>query len=84
MSYTYGIRELFWFGRSSCDGHSKGDVTGGDFYCSETQWITKKGWEQLLRQFVTASARDLGAETLMSVLWLFIPNYENHGEIMNI
>jgi hypothetical protein len=37
ISYQYGIRELFWYGRSSCHKHQSADGSvGGDFLCHET------------------------------------------------
>jgi hypothetical protein len=34
ISYQYGLRELFWYGRSSCHAHVSADGTiGGDFLC---------------------------------------------------
>lgn len=85
ISYQYGIRELFWYGRSSCHAHESPDgSTGGDFLCHETQWVTSRGWETMLRQFVSATAADMTQAPIANVLWIFIPNYERNGEIMSI
>jgi len=46
-STNYGLRELFWFGRSSCK-----DPEG--FFCKDqdkTPWITTDGWNELLRGY---------------------------------
>ena len=39
----YGIKQLFWFGRSNCR------VVNGDFYCDRGNWITNDGWDEKLR-----------------------------------
>jgi hypothetical protein len=34
ISAEYGLRELFWFGRSNCK------KSNGDFYCDEKPWVS--------------------------------------------
>lgn len=44
-----GLRELFWFGRSSCKSSNDSSP-----FCNQegVTWITQEGWEEKLRQFV--------------------------------
>lgn len=44
FSSEYGLRQLFWFGRSNCDA-----VEGAGFDCERGNWITKLGWNEKLR-----------------------------------
>ena len=44
-----GLRELFWFGRSSCTAPD-----GTKSFCKNDNWVTKEGWEEKLRHFVVA------------------------------
>lgn len=43
FSSEYGLREIFWFGRSSCV------EAKGTFYCNEGKWSSTEGWHELLR-----------------------------------
>jgi len=38
ISFNYGLKKLFWFGRSNCR------VINGDFHCERGEWISKEGW----------------------------------------
>ena len=49
FSSEYGLREIFWFGRSSCK------QSNGDFYCDLGNWTTQEGWHELLRQYSNSS-----------------------------
>jgi hypothetical protein len=40
FSAQYGLKKLFWFGRSSCDN------LDGDFSCNKVNWIKKGGWDE--------------------------------------
>jgi hypothetical protein len=42
-SPDYGIRQIFWFGRSNCAS------INGNFKCTDGTWLTSKGWDELLR-----------------------------------
>jgi hypothetical protein len=51
FSSEYGLREIFWFGRSNCK------QLEGSFYCDDTEgitdeWITENGWNNLLRNYI--------------------------------
>jgi len=39
LSVQFGLKKLFWFGRSNCQS------VGGDFMCDDGNWITKEGWQ---------------------------------------
>ena len=43
ISFSYGLKKLFWFGRSNCR------EVGGDFMCEKGDWISKDGWQEMLR-----------------------------------
>lgn len=43
FSSEYGIRQLFWFGRSNCAAVS------GNFYCNYGPWIDADGWQEKMR-----------------------------------
>jgi hypothetical protein len=49
ISYQYGLKKLFWFGRSNCN------LVNGDFECDRNNWISKGGWQEMLRQFVSST-----------------------------
>lgn len=55
FSGIYSLREIFWFGRSSCT-----DLNG--FFCSNNhdQWITKEGWYALLRGLADDDGENTG------------------------
>ena len=51
VSHQYGLRKLFWFGRSNCN------EIEGKFYCNEKKdWMTAEGWEEALRNFINAAS----------------------------
>lgn len=81
--FQYGIRQVFWFGRSNCN------EIGGQFHCDDrVNWLTDDGWQSLLRGYVSATGLTDGIEAGMkSVLWMYIPNFSTNGgmsEIRNI
>lgn len=43
FSSEYGLRKIFWYGRSDCNNIK------GDFYCNRSNWVTEDGWNELLR-----------------------------------
>lgn len=51
FSVDYFLRELFWFGRSSCTDENHG------FFCHVTkdEWMTEEGWYEILRGAIRAS-----------------------------
>ena len=67
-SYVYGLENLFWFGRSSC-------TASNDIFCKEKGWMTEAGWEETLRQFVTASRSNEREAPDKSVLWIHVPDW---------
>ena len=77
-----GLRELFWFGRSSCE--SIDDEKPSPF-CNSPTWITPDGWEEKLRQFVL-SHRGSEGETELSkrLLWLYVPDFNKNGALNTI
>ena len=45
----YSLREVFWFGRSSCNGSD-------DVFCENgSSWVDKEGWYQILRGLAKSS-----------------------------
>lgn len=79
FSSEYGLRSLFWFGRSNCK------KVKGEFFCdSKGDWINEEGWQEKLRQFVNA-ARGVETDELdRSVLWIYIPDYTKNGTMQSI
>ena len=69
VSHQYGMRKLFWFGRSNCD------KIGGDFECKGQPLITEEGWEESLRQFISAARGNEREVLSKKVLWLHGPSY---------
>jgi hypothetical protein len=55
-SSEFAIREVFWFGRSSCV--KSGKPSDIDFYCPDKPWLTNEGWYEMLRGFYRASIAD--------------------------
>jgi hypothetical protein len=85
FSSEYGLRELFWFGRSSCDKNEP-DVDGTlrDFFCSEEAWITTDGWHELLRQYTRSSSQGDTSEVTKTLLWLYVPDFLQKGTLSDI
>jgi len=40
ISHNYGLKQLFWFGRSDCH------LIKGSFDCEKNGWITEEGWKE--------------------------------------
>ena len=84
LSFDFGIRQLFWFGRSGCD------KIGGEFHCSDYSkgWMTQEGWQRMLRNYVSAAGdTDEIDPDLRTVLWMYVPDFDKNGvmdEIKNI
>ena len=77
-----GLREIFWFGSSSCKP-IEGEDTNKSM-CNNVKWITKEGWEEKLRHFIEsqkASERDLVEKEL---LWLYVPDFNKQGILDSI
>ena len=81
-SIGYGLRQVFWFGRSNCN------EIKGEFYCEDRiDWVTHEGWQSLLRGFVKTTSPSFEDEGVKSVLWMYVPDYDKQGlmsEIKNI
>ena len=92
FSQEYGLREIFWLGRSNCEIPTINTLTGeltaqgeiSTFLCEDAEqiWITKEGWFELLREFVSASeGKGDNGEATWSVLWMYVPDYMNKGKM---
>ena len=79
-SQHYALREVFWFGRSSCT-----DPTG--FFCSkkdkETYWVTDEGWQEILRGLIR-SAENVDLIKGKEILWIYIPDFTKLGTLNSI
>lgn len=53
FSSEYALREIFWFGRSSCKKSTNKNSV--DFFCPTNTWLTAEGWYEMLRGFISAS-----------------------------
>jgi len=78
ISYMYGLKKLFWFGRSNCS------LLNGDFECDRGNWISEAGWQEMLRQFVGSTRAGEDAEPNQQTLWIYTPDYTNSGKIGSI
>ena len=56
------------------------------FFCDDNKepWITEEGWFEMLRQFSTASAIPETNDNTWELLWLFVPDYQNQGQMGTI
>ena len=75
ISFQFGIRNVFWFGRASCN------TLKADFHCTDkVDWITADGWQSILRGYVSATGETDGVEAgLKSVLWMYVPDFDKGG-----
>ena len=81
VSQQYGLKTLFWFGRSNCY------KVGGDVQmdCEPGKlWTSQAGWEEHLRQFVSSSRPSEEQEPNKDVLWIYVPDYSDNGRITSI
>jgi hypothetical protein len=83
QGYNYtshsGLRDLFWFGRSSC----KVEGTSPSF-CRGENWITKEGWEEQLRLFIMSQRNGENSEVEKKLIWLYIPDFNKNGMMSSI
>ena len=47
-------------------------------------WVTPLGWAELLRMYTTASAVPESSEKNWNLLWLYVPDYLNNGQMTTI
>ncbi len=78
VSHMYGLRKLFWFGRSNCL------EIDGKFECKNDQWLTHDGWEETLRNFISAASAGESEPLTKSVLWIHVPDFDRNGLIGDI
>jgi len=81
VSHNFGLRKLFWYGRSNCA------AINGNFLCDQGNWVSAEGWQEQLRQYVSASRPNENSPLIKDVLWLYIPDHTQYGrmrEIQNI
>jgi hypothetical protein len=77
-SSEYGLRKLFWYGRSNCAN------VNGTFMCEKGNWITKAGWNQMLYEYIVAG-RGIETDPLTrDLLWLYIPDFDKNGSMSEI
>ena len=82
-------------GRSSCKipepnsailaGKSLQPGVVDTFLCEQFDqpMITEQGWYEMLREFTTAGQITEGSDPIWEVLWLYLPDYLNEGN-MNV
>ena len=78
VSHQYGLRQLFWFGRSNCQ-----EILG-KFECEEEEWMSKAGWEEHLRNFISAASPGENGPFSRKVLWIHAPDYNRYGVVGDI
>lgn len=79
-TFDYGIKQVFWFGRSNCN------IINGQFFCGDrVNWLTNDGWQSILRNFVQAtSITDNSLQATKNVLWMYVPDFEKNGQMGEI
>ena len=79
FSGEYALREVFWFGRSSCT-----DPNG--FFCNQKPWITQEGWYETLRGLTRSAQQVDGMDLILKkeLLWLYAPDFDKNGAIDSI
>lgn len=78
VSHQYGMRMLFWFGRSNCI------EIDGKFDCEPDEWMSHAGWEEHLRSFISAASAEEGEPLAKTVLWIHAPDYSRNGVLGDI
>ena len=78
VSHSYGLRQLFWFGRSNCL------EIQGEFNCEPDEWMSQEGWEEHLRNFISAASPSENGPFTREVLWIHAPDYNRNGVIGDI
>ena len=78
VSHAYGIRQLFWFGRSNCI------TIDAQFDCEEEQWMSLEGWNEHLRNFVSAASPGETEDRVVEVLWISSADFSRGGVIGDI
>jgi hypothetical protein len=77
----YGLEELFWVGRSSCN------ITNTPM-CQppNSNWIMDQqiAWKDFLYRYSKSSEETDGKSAVYPLLWLRAPNYYNNGDIEDI
>jgi len=68
-AHQYGLRQLFWFGRSNCI------PINGEFECPPNAWMSKDGWEEHLRNFISAASPGESEPLSKEVLWIYAPDF---------
>lgn len=81
-SSEYGMREVFWFGRSSCVSDNRTDTL--DFFCPKRPWLTREGWFEMLRGFYRSAIADENDELTREFVWLHLPDFNNSGRMGTI
>lgn len=78
-----GLRELFWFGRSSC----KVDENVKFSFCNnndDESWLTEEGWDEKLRHYVQSQRSSEADEVDKKLIWLYIPDFRKNGMLSSI
>ena len=76
-SGVFALRQVFWFGRSSC-------TDAGGFFCDQQAWVqSEEGWNQILQSSVY-SARGSTAKDSKTLLWLYVPDWTKGGAMNTI
>jgi hypothetical protein len=49
--------------------------------CDMGDWISRDGWQEMLRQFVSSTRSGEDEVPLQETLWIYTPDYDDHGSI---
>jgi hypothetical protein len=82
-SSEFALREVFWFGRSSCQASN---LTAGsvNFFCPNKPWMTKEGWFEMLRGLETAAINNEGDDITRQLVWIYLPDFTKGGRMATI
>ncbi|OMJ66960.1 hypothetical protein SteCoe_36024 [Stentor coeruleus] len=79
-SSYYGLKQLFWMGRSSCH------LSDDECQPPKANWINNSSicWEDLVYRYSKSSQETDGKKPDYPLLWLRTPNYYKDGKIEDI
>ncbi|KAF4702634.1 hypothetical protein FOZ62_011910 [Perkinsus olseni] len=95
QSFYTGLSQIYWFGRSRCNGSSSNASFGCDGMVQQpgSSWIGEAGWKNMLWMYSRSSFRASYYPTHegywegdppYKLLWLRAPDYTNGGRLKDI
>ena len=74
-----GLREIFWFGMSSCR-----PTEGVISLCTDSDWLTTEGWYEKLRMYILSQRSSEVDDVEKELLWLYVPDFTKKGILYSI